>query len=54
LPGAGRSDCQRACGGGEFRGPSAPALLPEQKARPPRSVPAALAPVIAPLEAACG
>ncbi len=41
LPGAGRSDCQRACGAEEFRGLSAPALLPEQMARPPRS---ALAP----------
>jgi hypothetical protein len=30
---AGRRDCQRACGAGEFRGLAAPALLPEQKAR---------------------
>ena len=36
LPGAGRNDCRRACGAVEFRGPSAPASLPEQKARPPR------------------
>ena len=33
---AGRRDCQRACGAGEFRGLSEPALLPEQKARAPR------------------
>ena len=35
---AGRNDCQRASGAAEFRGLSAPALLAEQTARPPRAV----------------